>query len=244
MIWTELVRPLNQVLGYESNSMTEQSRQLAHSWQVNAEPWTKAVRSRAIASRRLATDDAILEAIRDRRPNRLLDMGCGEGWLVRSLANGGVEVMGVDASVPLIESARAEGGGHFAVYSYAEVTEKPERVESEYDVIVFNFALFEEEIAPLLSALRTRLSSRGVLLINTLHPWSEIGQGSYQDGWRTETFAAIEGFTEPMPWYFRTLASWLELLRKSHYRVEQLSEPAHPESHEPLSLLFTAAPLA
>jgi 2-polyprenyl-3-methyl-5-hydroxy-6-metoxy-1,4-benzoquinol methylase len=224
--------------------MTEQSRQLARSWQVNAQPWAKAVRSKSIASRRLATDNAILQAIRDRRPNRVLDMGCGEGWLVRSLAADGVQATGIDASVPLIESARAEGGGHFVVCSYAEVTEKPERVGSEYDVIVFNFALFEEEIAPLLDALQTQLSPGGVLLIHTLHPWSNIGQGSYQDGWRTETFAAFEGFTEPMPWYFRTLGSWMELLRKSHYQVEQLREPAHPESHEPLSLLFTAAPLA
>ncbi len=222
----------------------ERSEQLAHSWQANAVPWTNAVRKRAIASRRLGTDEAILQAIRERRPRTLLDVGCGEGWLVRAVANEGVDATGIDASDLLIEHARAEGGGRFEVCSYDEVTENPEVVPSEYDVVVLNFALFEEDSRPLLRALGTRLSARGVLIIQTKHPWSDTGTGHYEDGWRTEKFADMEGFTEPMPWYFRTLASWVDLLNNSRYRIEQLREPAHPEFQLPMSLILVAAPFA
>lgn len=214
--------------------------QLAKSWQANAESWTRAVRNDAIASRRLATNEAILRAVRSRKPDRMLDVGCGEGWLVRVLAAEGVDATGVDGTATLIEHARAEGGGRFQVCSYADLIENPDRVGADYDVIVLNFALFEEDITPLMRALRTRLSPAGVVMIQTVHPWSDGGKGVYRDGWRTETFANFEGFPEPMPWYFRTMSSWVNSLDASGYRLVQLSEPAHPESHEPLSLLLIA----
>lgn len=220
--------------------MTDRSHQLARSWEANAGSWTKAVRSDAIASRRLATNEAILQAVRSRKPDRMLDVGCGEGWLVRAFAAEGVSVMGVDGTASLIEHARAEGGGRFGVCSYAGLIEEPEQVGSDYDVIVLNFALFEEDITPLLRALRTVLSSRGALIIQTVHPWSDKGRGRYQDGWRTETFDGLEGFSEPMPWYFRTMSSWVDSLNESGYRLDQLIEPAHPESYEPLSLMLIA----
>jgi 2-polyprenyl-3-methyl-5-hydroxy-6-metoxy-1,4-benzoquinol methylase len=220
--------------------MADQRDQLARSWQANAESWTRAVRSDAIASRRVATNDAILHAVRSRKPGSLLDVGCGEGWLVRALAAEGVRATGVDGTPALIEHARAEGGGRFEVCSYAELIEEPDRVGSGYDAIVLNFALFEEDITPLMRALRTRMSPAGALIIQTVHPWSDKGRGQYRDGWRTETFDGFEGFSEPMPWYFRTMSSWISSLKDSGYRLEQLSEPAHPESHEPLSLLLIA----
>lgn len=37
-----------------------------------------------------------------------------------------------------------------------------------------------------------------------------------------------------------TRSSWVDALKAKGYRLEQLSEPAHPESHEPLSLLLIA----
>ena len=271
-------------------SPTERSEQLARSWQANAVPWTNAVRGQAIASRRLGTDQAILQAIRERRPRRLLDVGCGEGWLVRTLAIDGVDATGIDASAPLIEHARAGGGGRFMVCSYAEVSENPEKVGANHDVIALNFALFEEESRPLLRALATRLSAGGVLIIQTVHPWSasqtpcdspmQDGAGTqgdagteadawtqgdagtkadagtqagpatqrdtatqpYENGWRMENFAGIDGFSEPMPWYFRTMSSWVDLLSSSGYHIEQLREPLHPDSGVPMSLLLIASP--
>lgn len=63
---------------------------LVASWDANAAAWTDAVRSGQIASRRLATDaaavDAVVRAV-DGRVARVLDVGCGEGWLSRALAD-------------------------------------------------------------------------------------------------------------------------------------------------------------
>jgi 2-polyprenyl-3-methyl-5-hydroxy-6-metoxy-1,4-benzoquinol methylase len=219
---------------------------LAQSWEANAAAWTRVVRERRIESRRLATDVAILGAVLDQSPRRVLDVGCGEGWLCRALPAYGIDAVGVDGSAPLIESARAAGEGQFHLLSYEDLVSHPERLgRGRFDAVVCNFALLQEELAPLLRALHSLLRSRGALVIQTVHPWSARGEGPYEDGWRTEHFADFgEEFSEAMPWYFRTLGSWLELLRQAGFRLEELREPAHPHTGSPLSLLLVAGRLS
>lgn len=58
---------------------------------MNADKWTAVVRSGGVESRRLVTDQAIIEAVLAQKPQRVLDIGCGEGWLIRALGKEGVE---------------------------------------------------------------------------------------------------------------------------------------------------------
>jgi hypothetical protein len=58
---------------------------ITDSWTNNTDPWTVAVRSGEIESRRLVTNQAIIDAVRSRSPRTGIDIGCGEGWLVRAL---------------------------------------------------------------------------------------------------------------------------------------------------------------
>jgi 2-polyprenyl-3-methyl-5-hydroxy-6-metoxy-1,4-benzoquinol methylase len=226
------------------NRSPDPAARLFDSWRANADSWTRVVRERCIESRLLATDAAIVEAVVDQRPRRVLDVGCGEGWLCRTLSACGIDVVGIDGSAPLIEAARAVGGGAFHVLSYQELSLHPQRTgRSRFDVVVCNFALLQEDLTPLLRALRSRLRSGGVLVIQTVHPWSARGEGAYEDGWRTEHFAGFtEEFSAPMPWYFRTLSSWVELLRRSGYGIAEIREPTHPVTGNPLSLLLIATP--
>lgn len=214
--------------------------QLSLSWQANADAWTAAVREQRIESRRLVTDAAILQAVLALAPTRVLDVGCGEGWLCRGLAERGIESVGVDASAPLIDRARATDGakGNYRVCGYAELGEMAEQL-GRFDVLVCNFALLEDPLTPTLEALHGVLAPGGRLLIQTLHPWRACNDASYRDGWRVETFAGFgEGFQEPMPWFFRTLESWLTLLTDTGWRLQWLQEPLHPESEQPVSLLL------
>ena len=218
--------------------MTDEVVRLLDSWHANAGVWTAAVRSGAIESRRLATDAAILDAVLDRRPGKVLDLGCGEGWLVRALAQQGVTAVGVDGVAPLVEAA-ASAGGSFVRLSYAELIAAPERCGDGFDLVVANFALLEEEIVPLLAALRRVMTADGRLLVQTLHPLT--AGPPYEDGWRVEDFS---GFSEaawtPMPWYFRTMGSWLGVLHQAGFALQALREPLHPQERRPLSLLLEA----
>ena len=55
---------------------------------------------------------------RSAAPSTVLDIGCGEGWLVRALAERGIRAIGVDVVPSLIERATQAGGGEFRVASY------------------------------------------------------------------------------------------------------------------------------
>jgi len=222
--------------------VTDDQREAAliWSWMANADAWTRAVREGRIESRRLATDAAIVRAVQERAPRRVLDLGCGEGWLMRALAERGIDTVGLDVSMELVVAAEETGGGRFRCCSYDEVVEDPTRAGGPYDVIACNFSLLGAELVPLLSALRRNLAESGALVIQTLHPWSADG-GTYADGWRTETFAELGGdFPEPMPWYFRTLESWMDALRDAGLRITALREPLDPRTGRPASLLMVA----
>ena len=91
---------------------------LLDSWQHNAQAWIDAVRSGAIESRRQVTDQAILLAILGRQPERVLDLGCGEGWLLRALGDRGVEAVGVDGDRALVDAARAAGSAEVHLASW------------------------------------------------------------------------------------------------------------------------------
>lgn len=212
---------------------------LLQSWSQNAQAWTEAIRSGAIESRQQVTDQAILLALMGRQPERVLDLGCGEGWLLRALAERGIEAVGVDGDATLVEAAQAAGSSPVYVASYEELVDAKVDIGCDYDLICANFSLLHQDIIPLLAAMNALLVPGGALVIQTLHPWS-VAAGDYQDGWREETFDGIQGEWSPMPWYFRTLSSWLNALDMAGLQLTGLREPQHPQSPVPQSLLMIA----
>jgi 2-polyprenyl-3-methyl-5-hydroxy-6-metoxy-1,4-benzoquinol methylase len=212
------------------------------SWHTNATPWTAAVREQRIESRKLVTDRAIVDAVMARRPDSVLDIGCGEGWLTRALVDRGVKhAIGVDAVPALIDQARAAGGGEFRVASYEDIARGA--LELTVDVAVANFALIgKDAVDALILTSPTLLSRGGALIIQTLHPVIAGGDQPYMDGWRTGSWAGFSSdFSDPAPWYFRTLESWVDLIARSGLRLVEMREPIHPTSHKPASVIFIAA---
>lgn len=215
----------------------DKKRTLANSWKKNAGNWTRAVREGRIASRRAGTDAAILDAIAARKPTRFLDAGCGEGFHMRQVAGRtGCEAVGFDASDELIAAARAaDPTGTYEVLRYDDLIADPGTLPGPFNVIAFNYALFDDDVVPLLAAARQRLSDDGAIVIQTLHP-DTIGGA---DGWQTEDFAAFDGKAwAPMPWYFRTIASWDTAIQRAGLTVLDRIEPASQSDSVPLSLLM------
>lgn len=204
-------------------------------WQQNAQAWTHCVRSQAIESRRLVTDQAVLQAAELQSPRTVLDLGCGEGWLTRKLGRPGRQVWGVDASPALIEQAR-QHAGDFQVWPYERLEHWPHRV----DCVVANFSLLgEQSVTQALSAIPKFLD--GTLIVQTLHPWTACPDLPYKNGWRLEHWEGFgDGFT-PTPWFFRTFESWLDELFKADFRLLRVQEPIHPGTGKPASLLLIAA---
>lgn len=221
--------------------MKDLERQLEQSWITNAEAWTQSVREKQIESRKLVTDQAVIQEIMRHQPAKVLDVGCGEGWLARTLAEKGMEVVGIDGSNELIKLAQQSGGGIFYTVNYTDLCDNPKQVGEQFDVIICNFSILSEVIVPLLQALSVLLSKQGVLIIHTLHPFAVTERERYEDAWRKEDFQGMgEGYQAEMPWYFRTMSSWLNDLHQAGLRLVHCKEPIHPLTGKPLSLLMTA----
>ena len=210
------------------------------SWHKNAAPWTAAIRDNQIESRRLVTNNAIVDAVRSRSPRTALDIGCGEGWLVRALAAHGIQSIGVDVVSDLIDCATRDGGGDFRVASYEDIAAGA--LDVEVDAAVANFSLIgHESVENLLAHIPGLLTRNGALIIQTLHPAVAVGDLPYADGWRQGSWTGFsEDFTDPAPWYFRTTESWIRLLRKCGFNLVELREPLHPISSKPASVIFVA----
>lgn len=222
-------------------SEREPEGHILESWRANATPWTQAIREQQIESRRLVTNQAIIDAVARRAPRTALDIGCGEGWLARAMADRGIVTIGVDAIPALIDAARRAGPGDFRVATYDAIAHGA-LAGIRVDVAIANFALLGAESAErLVAAVPELLAPAGAFIIQTVHPLMVTGDLPYQDGWREGSWSLANlDFSDPAPWYFRTVGGWIRLLVGAGFRIVRVDEPLHPGTAKPASLILAA----
>lgn len=232
--------------GAEEISELEREQRIRRSWLINQAAWTGAVRNGEIESRERVTNQAIIAQLESLKAGaaspRMLDIGCGEGWLARSMAERGWQVTAVDAGPELIRAAKqVEHQGRPIDYHCLDYRDLVEHeLLSAQSVLVFNFSLLgNDSVSAVLRGLAGRVESGAVLLIQTLHPYSACGEAPYCDGWREGSWDGFsERFVEAPPWYFRTISSWCDLLQDSGWTLQIMREPLL--NGRPASLLLQA----
>jgi 2-polyprenyl-3-methyl-5-hydroxy-6-metoxy-1,4-benzoquinol methylase len=216
---------------------------ILESWEANARHWIEVLDGGELESRKLVTNAAVVNAIERWCPGLVLDAGCGEGWLCRALQREGIATVGVDGVAELVHEARVKGDGHYEHISFEDLVHYTFWPVGYFDVVVFNFCLYENELTQhLLKAALRWVPVHGKLVVQTLHPVSLLAAGEpYEDGWRKERWAGLSRpFTHPYRWYFRTVGSWVDTIMKSGWQLVKVDEPTHPRTGQPASLLITA----
>lgn len=213
-------------------------KKIIDSWKNNVTPWIDAIRNKQIQSRVLVTDQTIIEAVTQRAPRTVLDIGCGEGWLVRELCKTGIDTLGVDVVPELIEYATKTGDGRFKTLSYAELT--TEVLKEKFDLAVCNFSLLgNESVTQLFQTIPALLNTEGFFVVQTVHPVAACGEGKYEDAWREGSWTGFsDHFRDPAPWYFRTVESWQDLFLKNGFKLNNQREPVNPQTNLPASMIF------
>jgi SAM-dependent methyltransferase len=231
----------SSIFGIMASPNSSAPTDVQQSWQANAHLWIEAIENSELESRVLATNAAVVEAVLALGPITVLDVGCGEGWLCRCLAQHGIEVTGIDATPALVSHAQKRGAGNFQVVSFEGVVAGHWQPAIVYDVAVINFALYGEALTHAL--LKTLSGFAKHLVLQTVHPHAALRPGeAYQSGWQPEDWAGLKRpFTHPFQWYSRTVSAWVNTCVSAGFSIQQLSEPLHPQTGKPLSLVITAA---
>ncbi|CAK0777717.1 hypothetical protein CCP4SC76_6470001 [Gammaproteobacteria bacterium] len=79
----------------------------------------------------------------------------------------------------------------------------------------------------------------GTFVVQTLHPMISCGDLPYQDGWREGSWVGFSSdFSNPAPWYYRTLENWIKLFVDSGFWLREVREPILPKTQKPASIIF------
>jgi 2-polyprenyl-3-methyl-5-hydroxy-6-metoxy-1,4-benzoquinol methylase len=213
--------------------------EILKSWDINATEWSQVMEQEGIASRKF-TNPAIVEAITNYEPLKILDLGCGEGWLTRALSHEKNKVIGVDATETLLETARKKGTQKYYRLAYKDIVKGANIPEAPFDAVVLNFCLYQKnEVPDLLIALQRSLSDPGLIFIQTLHPsYLLMNELPYEDQWIGDSWKGLNGnFIQPHSWYARTLENWINTFRDCRYELIKVKEVIN-NNKVPVSIIF------
>ena len=173
---------------------------------------------------RFIGDPALFKLVGKIFGKKILDAGCGEGFVSRELARRGAKVVGVDLSKKLLKLAQSEEiktplGVNYHNASLENLSCFP---SGEFDMVVSNLVLHDlEKLTEALSELNRVLKKKGEFVISLLHPNS--GKEKYfQRGWYESKWG---GKYKTLASYHRTMSDYVTALAKEGFLIEKIIEP-------------------
>ncbi|HVV87592.1 MAG TPA: class I SAM-dependent methyltransferase [Kofleriaceae bacterium] len=117
----------------------------------------------------------VLELCGDLRGRRVLDLGCGEGYVARQLARAGAQVLGIDLSPGMIEQARRQEQAERLgiAYDVGDAAALAETDAHRFDLVVavflFNY-LTVSEMRTTMRRVHAALRPGGTFIFTVPHP--------------------------------------------------------------------------
>jgi 2-polyprenyl-3-methyl-5-hydroxy-6-metoxy-1,4-benzoquinol methylase len=212
-------------------------------WEANAEYWVRVIREGRDRYRTDLTDAAVLDAVGPCAGLRVLDAGCGEGYLARRLSAMGADVTGVDAAQGLIDAASSHPAPG-AAFVRASVEDLPFD-DGRFDLVLCNHLFSHlQDPAPAIAEFGRVLRSGGRLVLLTLHPCFYVvnsEQGAMNSVPAAQNFASrgidqrilVDGLESPsmITSWLRPLEYYAGTLRDAGFVIADLREP-HPTEEQ------------
>jgi SAM-dependent methyltransferase len=149
----------------------------------------------------------------------LLDVACGEGYLVRHARRRGIEVAGVDLSSRAVQTAQRQLGRNVVAVGVGEMLPFP----SECFELVTNLGSLEHFISPEqgLNEMRRvlRWTGRAALLLPNSFYWPDIVWHVWRTGYPVSHKQEIERFATAGQWCMLIEASGFRILRAHKYNL-------------------------
>jgi SAM-dependent methyltransferase len=207
----------------------------------------RALRERGRGLHETTIRPALDELLPDLAGRRVLDLGCGDGWLCRLAAErGAAAVLGLDPSARMLALARERTRDERVSYNQAFV-EDAELPAGAADVVLSVLALhYVEDLAAAFTSIARWLAPGGVLVVLLEHPIllaPSPDRGFVDEDGRTRAWR-LHSYGDEGPrrerWYIdgvvkhhRTTATIVNAVIGAGLRLERLVEP--PPSAEALA---------
>jgi len=223
-------------------------------WESNAEAFSGLIDGEGTPHHRKILNPCVERLLGDVKDKKLLDAGCGEGYLARYYAKKGAEVTAIDLSQRLIETSEqlTDDEGVEIDYRVDNVCYIESVPNGEFDLILSNLVLLN--VPGLEDAMREFqrvLKVGGTLVFSIVHPaFNFYGPGSWEMGEKDPDTKRREGlyfkvdryfeeeeyerywktkqgdnFPEPISFFHRTISTYLNSLSSAGFHLLEFAEP-------------------
>ncbi|MBI3928084.1 MAG: methyltransferase domain-containing protein [Armatimonadetes bacterium] len=218
-------------------------------WDQNADAWAERLGPAGDLSR-VVSDPVLFGLLGEVDGQRVLDAGCGEGYLCRMLQERGASVWGVENSRRLVERAQERTEQPDIRYLHGSISAMGEVPTGSMDAVVCNNVLmYCHDAGSALQEFGRILKRSGRAVIVLTHPcfwgpgtdwvrhppdsvreeeWLDRRVGGYFDP-RAGRFVA-PGYAAPLVYFPRTLTELFRLFSAAGFQVTHLEEPTLPSS--------------
>lgn len=214
-------------------------------WNLLADDWQIQVGDEGDSNRRLNSDPVLWEFLGDVRGLRVLDAGCGTGYLSRKLHERGAHVTGVDLAERMLELARARSSA--IDYRLDSCTTLATIADASFDCLVSNYVLMDiPDLEAAVSAFSRVLKPNGVAVLVFSHPCFPQGEAAAPGSGQTihyqwdfpyfERRKVVDPpwahFKDDFLWYHRPLSDYWKAFIASGFSVVGFEEPrVQPERY-------------
>jgi ubiquinone/menaquinone biosynthesis C-methylase UbiE len=236
-------------------------------WEETSQNWLKNMPyddDKGDTSREFIIDPTLWEQLGEVKGLKVLDAGCGNGYLSRQLARKGANVVGVDISKHFISYCKEKEKENPLGCEFFEgsLTEMPFIESNSFDIVVSNIVMVDvQDYHAAFKEINRILKSKGRFVWSNLHPiFGSTSQIFYRlpfDSSRNEerivlmidryfdTGAVLMSWGDIKPiWQFqRTLQDYSKALNKAGFLIREILEPKPTIENirnNPRSLAFDA----
>jgi 2-polyprenyl-3-methyl-5-hydroxy-6-metoxy-1,4-benzoquinol methylase len=210
-------------------------------WNNLAEDYHKFIIGKRDIFRKNLLDKAVFDLLGNIKNKRVLDAGCGQGYLAYEMSERGAQVIGVDGAENLIKIARENYSHENLLFRTQNLKERLSFKDGSFDIILANMVLMDfDPIFPTVKEFHRVLTNEGRFIFSILHPIFGSGyphktlkelvlrrmphyalfgyHRTRKEKWR------LHSLTQTTVIYHRPLEYYFEILDKAGFVIKTLRE--------------------
>ncbi|MFC0274488.1 class I SAM-dependent methyltransferase [Metabacillus herbersteinensis] len=213
---------------------------------MHAEQFTASYTEQGDIHKEVFLNPTILKMIETIDNKKILDAGCGEGYLSRILAQSGASVVAVDYSKKMLEIAEQKTSDNLKItYHHGNCENLDFLEEQSFNLIISNMVIQDlENYQEAIQEMHRLLVDGGCFIFSILHPCfvtPESGWVKNDDGekihWKVDKYfyegvyeqVFPQGHKEKLLLFHRTLTSYFNAITEAGFTLEGLVEPKPSE---------------